>query len=189
MSIPLGAIPVLDHGWIKLLSCSPNGKELQEIRQQYYRGTIQSSMVKMTQVSIEINMPIFVRIAMGRIPFVLKPFNNYEKFYNPSIADIGSGNLETNKQIQESIQMTMDALITNQETYMSDGCNHFVAMMTVPTSAYISGVAYSSMEEWMSFVCLTNTPNQVKSYQEGIKKILMAEFPMWEEIEKRRGKL
>lgn len=189
MTVPFGAIPVLDHGWIKLMSCSPSGRELQEIRVQYYRGSIQSSMLSMTQIAIEINTPIFVRIAMGRIPFVSKPFNRYEEFYNPTIADIGSGNLETNKEIQESIQMTMDALITNQDTYTSDGCNNFVAMMTAPTSSYVSGIAYASMGEWMDFVCLAHTPPQVKAYQDSIRKTLMAEFPMWEEFEKRRSKL
>jgi hypothetical protein len=189
MTIPLGATPVLDHGWIKLLSCSPNGKELQEIRTRYYRGTIQSSMVQMTQIAIEMNVPMFVRLAMGRIPFVLKPFHNYEKFYNPTVADIGSGSLETDKQIQESIQMTMDALIVNQETYVSDGCNNFVAMMTVPTSSYVSGIAYGTMGDWMDFISQAGAPNQVKAYQDSIRKTLAAEFTVWEEIEKRRGKL
>ena len=189
MTVPFGATPVLDHGWIKLLSCSPNGKEMQEIRTRYYRGTIQSSMIQMTQIAIEMNVPIFVRIAMGRIPFVLKPFNTYENFYNPTVADICSGNLETNQQIQENIQMTMDALMTNQETYVSDGCNNFVAMMTAPTSAYVSGIAYGNMGEWMDFTSLASAPNQVKAYQDSIRKTLMAEFTVWEEIEKRRGKL
>jgi hypothetical protein len=143
----------------------------------------------MVQVSIEISMPIFVRLAIGRIPFVSKPQEKYEQVYTPTEADIGCGNLGDSQLIQESIQMTLDALLVNQDTYVNDGCNRFVAKMTAPISSYVTGIAYASLNDWMDFVCSTGAPPQVKAYQTCIKNLLVAEFPMWEELERRRSKL
>jgi hypothetical protein len=45
------------------------------------------------------------------------------------------------------------------------------------------------MGDWMDFISQAGAPNQVKAYQDSIRKTLAAEFTVWEEIEKRRGKL
>jgi hypothetical protein len=177
-------VPCLDYGFVELISAAPDGKQLVKIVDTMRRGKTTPQILKMPMVYFKFKAPIFVVVAMGN--FKKLQDNSYDpEYYYPKIDDIRAPDLETSEDIAESIKMTIDAGLVNQETYVVDGCNPFVATLTTTVSTYWQGVIYGDLLTWIEFAREKHAPAQIKTYQRAVEDILVAEFPALDDYLRR----
>jgi hypothetical protein len=97
--------------------------------------------------------------------------------YIPTVDEIGSGTLQTNKDIVESMEMTLNALLTNRSSYATDKCNGFVANTTLPLATYVNVIASGSLSLWIDYCKAIGFSKQVSSYQTAIFNLIKGEIP------------
>jgi hypothetical protein len=171
----LAMIPCLDHGSVELLSCAPNGVQLKTIVNSMRRGQVGPQLLRMPMVYFKITAPYFVILALGNLKRVTD--DSYKpEVYLPKLDDIGSPSLDTNQEIADSIQATIEAGHINRDMYVKDGCNQYVAKMTSTISTYWSGIVYGDLETWVNFYSQKHAPSQVKAYQLAVQDLLRVEY-------------
>jgi len=177
-------IPCLDKGFVELLSCAPNGKQLSLIVQQMRRGQVGPHLLRVPTVYFKVKAPYFVTLAMGNIRSITDQTYSQE-VYHPEIDEIAPIEVESRQDMADSIKSTIDAGNINRDMYVKDGCNRFVATMTSTISTYWLGVMYADLETWCDFYQQKHAPHQIKTYQKAVEDILKVEYPELEDYIRR----
>jgi hypothetical protein len=182
MNNPLGSTPVLDNGWVRLVSMSPSGKELKIFTEQYRKSGVDTATLDLTNIIFEIKLPLLILVSMGRLKYTLHPVETLRHAWIPNVADLGCKNLETAQDIHESISMTIEAQISNIDMYTKDGCNSWVAKQTMPISSYATVMMYGNLLEWAEFCKKQGAPTAIKAYQDIIAGIISSEYIQWDQL-------
>jgi hypothetical protein len=182
----IGRIPVLDKGYVQLRCAAPSGLELDKIRSEIYRGNFNPTLIEMTQIYLNVKCPYFLLIPLissgiRAISLPLMPMDAYV----PALDSVKSGNVSIDKDIAESMAITIDSLMLNQKAYVKDGCNSFVASITTPVAAYWNGVMYGSLKDWLRFCKVPGLHPLVKEYQMSISNAISIEYKNLEELNGR----
>jgi len=187
MDLPLGSTPVLDKGYVKLLSASPSGQQISIIRNQVFRGLVKESLTDLPRVVLKIRCPYVVlhHLQSTKIRIINDLSVNKEFVYEPQITDIRSGKHETDVELAEYMSSTLNALVVNQVTLKQDGCNAFIAQLTTPIAAYWEGIAYGDLSDWIRIIVAPHTPPMVKAYQDAFKLTISTEFLELDEFIRR----
>lgn len=173
----LGSIPVLVDGWVRLVSASPSSKEFSSFTERYRRLATDSATLESTHLIIEMKIPSIILLSMGRLQYQLHPSECFKEVWLPNEADIQARELEVGREIAEHIKATAEAQLSNQEMFVSDGCNGWVAKSTTPVSAYVTAYVYGNLTCWLDFVNAPGAPKPAKAYQDAVLGIIRAEYP------------
>lgn len=173
----LGAIPVLVDGWVRLVSASPSSKEFSSFTERYRRLASDSAVLESTHLIIEMKVPTIILLSMGRLQYQLHPVDSLKDVWLPNEADIQARELEVGREIAAHIKATAEAQLSNQEMFVKDGCNGWVAKTTTPISAYVTAYIYGNLACWLDFVNAPGAPKPVKAYQDAVLGIIRAEYP------------
>jgi hypothetical protein len=179
----VGKIPTLDKGYVQLRCCAPNGLEIDRIRSEIYKGSWHPNLVEMAYVHLNIKCPYFLLIPLisSGIRALSIPGLPSDA-YVPDVSSIKSGNLNTDKEISDSISMTIDSLMLNQKAYAKEGCNTFLASITTPVAAYWSGILYGSLRDWLRFCSTPGLHPMVKEYQRSVNGAISVEYKNLEDL-------
>lgn len=182
----IGKIPVLDKGYVQLRCCAPSFLELEKIKSEIYRGSVTPALAEMVQVYLNVKCPYFLLISLvsGNIRAVSSPGLPVDA-YVPGLDSVKSGDLTNDKDISDSMSMTIDSLMLNQKAYTKDGCNSFIAGVTTPVAAYWSGVMYGSLRDWLRFANASGLHPLVKEYQRSVLSTISIEYKNLEELGRR----
>ena len=183
----LNRIPVLDHGYVRLVSASPTEKVLDTIKRRAYRGATTPAMIAMPSVTLEIRLPYAVLISLTSQAIRFTPYLDMDVnlVLEPNEADIGSPSLEVSREIAASMKSTVNALVTNQHSYVADGCDRSIATITTPIAAYWEGVATAQLDTWIQVINTKGSPRLVQAYQIAIANAISTEFKSLDEFTKR----
>lgn len=176
--IPLGAMPVGVDGWVRLVGASPSSKEVSNFVSRYRRLANDPATLETIFVTFEMKVPVLVLIGMGRLQHQLHPSESLKEAWIPDEADIEAKSLDVGREIAASIRATTEAQLANQEMYVQDGCNGWVAKTTTPVSAYATAYVYGSMQAWLDFISAPGAPKVAKAYQDAVMGIIRAEYPI-----------
>jgi hypothetical protein len=179
----IGKIPTLDKGYVQIRCCAPNGLEIDKIRSEIYRGSWHPNLVEMSQVYLNVKCPYFLLIPLvsSGIRALSAPGAPTDA-YVPDVGSIKSGSLDSDREISESMSMTIDSLMLNQKAYAKEGCNTFLASITTPVAAYWSGILYGSLRDWLRFCGTPGLHPMVKEYQRSVSGSLSVEYKNLEDL-------
>jgi len=172
----MNKIPVLDKGYVGLLSSSLKGKDIVMLKSLLPRGTANESILDLPRVHLVIKCPIFVQTSTANYCTWHKTRDNSLECFIPSINDINARDLQTSKDIQQAIEQTTEALMMNPKSFAMDGCDAHIAQCIVPVSAYTTFIATGSLSDWISYINREDFPVPVKAYCEAIRQILLADW-------------
>lgn len=181
-----GKIPVLDKGYVQLRCSAPDGQELEKIRSEMYRGSWHPNLAEISSVFLNVKCPLFLLVPLlsGGIRAMAVP-GKFTEAYIPSVDTIRSGSNSSDRDIQHSMQSTIDSLMLNQEGYAKDGCNSFLASITTPVASYWTGILHGSLRDWLRFCATPGLHPLVKEYQRAVYNALSIDFKNLEEINRQ----
>lgn len=179
----LNKLPVLDKGYVAMMSCSPSYQEHVRMMSSFFRNRLTQNLIDVTYVHLEVKCPYFILIPMISSNIkVISSVNQATDAFVPTVEHISSGSLDNDRDISESMSITIDSLMLNQKAYVHDGCNALVASLTTPVAAYWDGVMYASMSEWARFMFAKGLHPIVKQYQTAIYNAISTEYKNLEDI-------
>jgi hypothetical protein len=176
----LNKTPVLDKGWVALLSGSPMREGFKQISKTHFRGTIDNRITDMTHVMLSIRCPLFVQLTFSEFGLRCSSEKNNGKLeaYIPDIGAVGAQDLETGKTIQADIEMTTEALLINPQAYQSDHCDRFISQVISPISIYNTLVVYGSLTSWMRYIEQVGLPKPIECYRKAIEDAIHGEWDL-----------
>ena len=191
----MNKIPVLDKGYVGLLSSSMNEKDYVFTRSTFFFGRNDRRLLCTPILHMLIKSPVFVQLSMGpnQISWASARADSEREAYVPSVNDVNAKDLATSEAIQNDIDQTTTALLLNPRSYIMDGCDVSVAQTITPISIYTTYLATASLADWICYINRDDFPAPVKAYCEAIRGILLAEMPSLEDeingkTEERKGR-
>ena len=181
----LNKLPVLDYGHVSLLSCSPSYDDYLKIKSSMLRDRLTPQSIDMIHAHVEVKCPYFILIPMISSGIrCLSSVNQTSDAFTPTLDMISSGSSANDRDIADSMRMTVESLMLNQKSYIHDGCNSLIASITTPVSAYWEGVMYASMTEWSRFIFAKDLHFTVRQYQKAIYDAISIEYKNLEDIKR-----
>lgn len=173
----IGKIPTLNKGFVQLRACAPSYLELEKLKSELYRGTLTPQLIDMVYVVLNMKCPYFMLIPLvsSGIRAAARPGGAADA-YCPGPEWIKSGKHATDVEVSESISQTVESLMLNQQAYVKDGCNSFVASITTPVAAYWDGVTMGFMRDWIRFATAPGLHPMIKQYQNAVSNALAVEY-------------
>jgi hypothetical protein len=176
--IPVGAIPVLDKGYVKRVSSSLDLNSFRKFKQDVYKGIFKESLLHVPQVVLEIKCPLFLTVSLASTNLKLHTaINGTTDFYEPTVDDIKSGNHEKDLEIHEHLVANIQATAINAQLYKEDGSNSFVSSIAAPIASYWVGYLIGSVADYRDFFNSKGAPLQILAYQRVIRDLVVTEYP------------
>ena len=177
MNSPLNKLPVLDKGYVALVSSTFAAKDARTLYDEYFKGQTPQGMAQYCTAAFAIKMPLFVQINISKFNIkLLDTMVGEVEAYVPHEGEIGSKDLESNRLIADDIKRTTEALLINPHAYVKDGCNNFTAQVIMPISIYNTVIATGSLSDWYKFCNQSSVPKEIKAYMTTIKNLIKAEW-------------
>jgi hypothetical protein len=147
----MNQIPVLDKGYVSLVSSSMSREKLMTIQGQYFRGKAEDRLLDIPHLHMEIKCPLFVQLAITQgLNCVTRSATNLEA-YKPSVNDIKANDLQLSEDIAQDIHHTTEALLMNPKAYQTDGCDIFISQVISPISIYNTILVSGTLRQWIDF--------------------------------------
>lgn len=177
----LSKIPVLDKGYVALISSSNTTKTLREIDQEFFAGTYPTSLEELGTLTVTMKCPLFVQLNLSK--FNLRIINatgssdsEIEAYY-PNASEIGSKERSVSEDIADDISRTTAALLINPKAYQADGANKFISQLITPINTYTTIIVHGSYKEWCAYAYQQGIiPSPVKAYTIALQQIIDAEW-------------
>jgi hypothetical protein len=179
MLVLLNQLPVLDKGYIALVSSMNDSKRLKEIGLEFFGvETVNQKTIVLGQATMVLKCPIFVHLFLSKFNFTIVVTKNPEELeaYCPSPGEIGCKDHATNKLISDDIERTTAALLINPKAYQADGCDRFTSQLIMPVSTYTTILVSGSHEQWSRFCKQSQLPAPIESYRLATVQIMNAEW-------------
>lgn len=170
-------INVLDKGYVAAYSLSMGRTEFTELQNLYYNGVIDSTLLQIPQVHLEIKCPLFVQLNLSKygIQTTSKIVKEVEA-YVPTVDEINAVDLATSEEIQKVISNTTEALLLNPKGLQMDGCNRFISQLICPISMYNTIMSSGNLDQWIRFANQEHLPDSVEQYRKAVAELLLAEW-------------
>jgi hypothetical protein len=184
-------LPVLDKGYVALVSTSLPREEFKSVRARFFHGRTDDRLLQLPQIHIEIKCPLFVQLSFTETRLTAIPLKGQKpEAYVPTVDEIGARDLESSEQIQEDLKRTSEALLMNPKAYQMDGCDIFVSQISAPISVYNTLIVNGNLQQWLSYINRKDLPTPVEAYRQALADIILAEWDyLWELIDgKKKGR-
>lgn len=171
----LNKLPVLDKGYVALISSSNNGEVLKNI--QGLANIPLSELAAISSLTLAIKAPLFVQLYLSK--FKLNIWNILQEkieAFIPDITDVNCTEHALGTTIADDIARTTAALLLNPKSYQKDGCDRFISQVITPISVYNELIIYGSLEQWVRFSESEGLPNSIQQYANAVKDIIRNEW-------------
>lgn len=173
----LNKIPVLDHGYVALISSTLPAQTHSDVVDEFFKAQARDELNSVCFAVVAIKAPIFTTLVLSQYGFTLVPTRHDAlQAYQPSVGEIGSPDLETNRLISEDIARTSEALLINPSAYAADGADKFISQIIMPVSTYSTFIVGGSLEQWQKFYKKKNVPAPIRAYADAIEQVIKAEW-------------
>jgi len=173
-------IPVLDRGYVKLIGASPDQSQMLYVS-SLLSGRLDDKTLALSNVLLEVKCPLFIRVQLTDLGFKTLSCRSPEELeaYIPVQTDIRSASMETDQELQASIQQTTEALLLNVKGYVMDGCDRQAAQVIAPVSTYTTVLVQTDLATLMVFFKKKGLSNVMNLYR---KAFLEAAVQQWKDI-------
>ncbi len=177
----LNKTPVLDKGYVALISTHNDGETLYNISYDLLKADLNSNLYNIASMTLMIKCPLFVQLNISKfgLSIVDVPVDVIEA-YTPDLTDVGGPDHVIAKEIAEDIHKTQEALLINPLAYQKDGCNRFISQVISPISVYNEIIVSGNLSNWLKFARQKNLPKPVQAYCNSVKDIISNE---WKRLE------
>ena len=171
-------IPVLDHGFVDIVSATPSTVQLYSLVTNFNRGAWHPKFLKIPTMVLRIKCPLFVQLWLSesQISLITAKTDDEPVAYVPTVAEIGCPDLKTSEIIQNNISQTAEALMLNPKAYQTDSCDRFISQVNSPVSVYNTLVAYGNLETWLEVTNQRGLPKPIEAYRKAIHDCAATEW-------------
>ena len=176
----LSKIPVLDKGYVALISSCNANEALTNIKDEFFGGELLNKadteiITSMANMTLAIKCPLFVQLNLAKFGLtILTAKQEAVEAYVPNETEIKGKDLQTNRVIAENMRRTTEALLINPLAYQKDGCDKFVSQIMSPVSVYNTLIVHGTLKQWMSFCEQEKLPNPIEAYRSTVTDMVTA---------------
>lgn len=175
-------MPVLDKGFVTLLSSTFDSADFVEVQNQFFSGKISTRLTDINHICFLVKCPLFVQLALSDLG--LRSFSqkqNTIEFYEPNVSEISASSVNISIEIEKHMKSTADAVIMNAKNYQLDGADVFVSQVNSPLSVYNVLMVTGSMTQFLTFCNKKELPRPIESYRKTIQDIIKGNWnSSWE---------
>lgn len=173
-------IPVLDRGYVKLVGASPDQNQMLYVS-SLLGGKLDDRTLALSTFLLEVKCPLFIRVQLADLGFKTLSCRSPEELeaYIPVQTDIRSPDMETDQNLQASIQQTTEALLLNVKGYTMDGCDRQAAQVIAPVSTYTTILVQADLVTLVAFFKRKGLSNVMNLYR---RAFLEAAVQQWKDI-------
>lgn len=173
----LNKIPVLDKGFVALISSSNTTQTLRDLGYSIFNGEYPPVLEELGTMTLLLKCPLFFQLYLSKFNMkVIDANSGTLEAYTPDPGHIGAKERLDNEAIAGDISRTTNALLINPTAYQADGCDRFMSQLTTPISVYTSLIVQSSYSEWRKLAYAANLPRPVEAFCIAIAQIIEAEW-------------
>ena len=176
----LNKIPVLDKGFVAVVSSSNTYASLKNLSEEFFDGESADSLKELGTLTLVIKCPLFVQLNLSK--YNLKVINTYQlsselEAYIPNAAEVSASDLKTSEDIADDLSRTTAALLINPRAYEADGADRFISQIITPLNVYTTLIVHGAYTDWCAFSqAQANIPMPIKMYHEAVKQIIDSEW-------------
>jgi hypothetical protein len=176
--LSLNKMPLLDKGFMTVLSVHNDGPTLQAIQEEFFKASIEKSLTHLSNVTFVVKCPLFVQLNMSKFNFkiISVPSPDVEAFV-PNEGDISAPTHVDAQNIKTYFEQTTEALLLNSRGLPMDGCDKFIAQVLTPISTYTTIIVHGSLHNWLDYINQKRLPNSLEVYRALAHECLKAYFP------------
>lgn len=173
----LNKIPVLDKGYVALISSAVPHLVHKELLAEYFEARNSNALKKVCYATLVFKAPIFVQLylAQNGLTLVSTKVEDVEA-YEPNPGEICSGSHDSDVAIASDITRTTAALLINPSAYQSDGSDPFISQIIMPISTYTTFIVGANLEDWQKFYLNKSSPAPIRAYKFATEQIIKAEW-------------
>jgi hypothetical protein len=175
----LAKIPVLDKGFVALISSCNTTQVLREIDQEFFFGKYPTVLEELGSMTVVMKCPLFVQLDLSKFNFKIINAESAEvqpDAYIPNASQIGGSDIGTNQTISDDISRTTAALLINPIAYAADGSDHFISQVMTPINVYTTIIVQGSYKEWCAYAYIRKVPGPIKAYTMALQQIIDCEW-------------
>lgn len=175
----LNKIPVLDKGYVALISSCNTTQVLRDLDKEFFSGKYPTVLEELGSMTVVMKCPLFVQLALTKFSFkVISADNSYADIeaYIPNGPQVGGSDAVTSQAISDDISRTTAALLINPAAYQADGCDKFVSQVVTPISVYTTVIVSGDYREWCKFAYQERFPGPIKAYTMALQSIIDCEW-------------
>lgn len=176
----LSKIPVLDKGYVALISSCNTTAILREIDQEFFFGSYPTVLEDLGSMTLAIKCPLFIQLNLSKYNLKIittEQSNGQLEAYIPNAAQVGGSDVTTSQLISDDIARTTDAVLINSTAYQTDGCVPFVSQVLTPINVYTTLIVQGTYKEWCAYAFLVkNQPGPLLSYKMTVQQIITSEW-------------
>jgi hypothetical protein len=175
----LNKIPVLDKGYVALVSSCNTTQVLRDLGVEFYGGEYPTSLEELGSLTVAIKCPLFVQLNLSKFNLRIinaEPSEHVDAFL-PNGGQIGAPEKSTCDAIADDIARTTDALLINPLAYAHDGADRFISQVLTPVNVYTTLIVQGTFKEWCAFAYMqTKVPGPIMAYTMALQQIIDAEW-------------
>lgn len=173
----LNNIPVLDDGYVALLSSALSHMTYKDVVDEYFGAVDNINLRKACFATLVFRAPIFVQLHLSQHGLTLISTKNSDvSAYKPNGGEVGCQDHATSKDIADDIARTTDALLINPAAYKADGADPFISQVIMPISTYTTFIVAGTLEQWQKFYQYKSVPTPIRAYADAVENIMKAEW-------------
>lgn len=172
----LNKLPVLDKGYVALVSSGNNGEILRNIRE--LTDIPFHDLVPLSSLTLAIKAPLFVQIYLSKFRFdILNIMQEKPEAFTPDLTDVNCPDPKVGTMIAEDMKVTTAALLINPKAYQKDGCDYFISQVITPISVYNELIVHGPLEQWLKFTqSMADVPKPIQAYILAVSDIIRNEW-------------
>jgi hypothetical protein len=172
----LNKLPVLDKGYVALVSSSNNGETLKNIK-----GLVDlplHELVEISSLTLAIKAPLFVQLYLSKFQFkIWNILQEKPEAFTPDVTDINCPDHAVGTMIANDMAVTTAALLINPKAYQKDGCDYFISQVITPISVYNELVVHGTLKQWLEFTqSMADVPKPIQGYILAVSDIIRNEW-------------
>lgn len=174
----LNEIPVLDKGYVAILSSSISGDMFLSLKKEFFKDSLDHRLLDVPVIHLKIKCPLFVQLTFAEhgLSYIVNRSQGKPDAFVPTVPDIRAIDLEASEAISKDIEQTTSALLLNPRAYQMEGCDPFISQVISPISVYNVLIVSGTLSQWLAYMKQTNLPAPIEAYRATIRDAVMAEF-------------
>lgn len=174
----LNEIPVLDKGYVALLSTSLPKKDFLQLQKEFFKNRLDDRLLSVPTIHFKMKCPLFVQMTFPEygLSYIVSRSVTKPDAFVPTVAEVSAQTLESGEAIQADIERTTAALLVNPAAYQQDFCDPFISQVISPISVYNVIVVSGTLFDWLRFVNNISMPAPIEAYRKAVEAVITAEY-------------
>ncbi len=171
----MNKIPILDHGYIEVISYHNDNASLASINSDpHFVGISREDMPRIGSLTLKVRLPFFMKSYLCRSVSNTIDVPDRIEFYVPSIDQLVVGSVQERADKIEIIKGNIRELTQTFKDILPHNHEPLLAACLLPSNVYATVIANGSVPEWLNFCNTANTISYLpySAYSTKIKELI-----------------